>query len=105
MPRRSPCRREYTLAKATPEPLRNDEQRALVNQRRAPYNLDAWDGYPAARESVLAVARNLDKNLISLAGDTHNAWASDLTDAAGQHVAWSSPLHRSVRPASNARCR
>jgi alkaline phosphatase D len=77
---------EYTLAKATPEPLRNDEQRALVNQRRAPYNLDAWDGYPAARESVLAVARNLDKNLISLAGDTHNAWASDLTDATGQHV-------------------
>jgi alkaline phosphatase D len=77
---------EYTLAKATPEPLRNDEQRALVSQRRAPYNLDAWDGYPAARESVLAVARNLDKNLISLAGDTHNAWASDLTDAAGQHV-------------------
>ena len=77
---------EYTLAKATPEPLRNDAQRALVNQRRAPYNLDAWDGYPAARESVLAVARNLDKNLISLAGDTHNAWASDLTDATGQHV-------------------
>jgi alkaline phosphatase D len=77
---------EYTLAKATPEPLRSDSQRALVEQRRAPYNLDAWDGYPAARESVLATARSLDKNLISLAGDTHNAWASDLTDAAGAHV-------------------
>ena len=77
---------EYTLAKATPEPLRSDAQRALVEQRRAPYNLDAWDGYPAARESVLATARSLDKNLISLAGDTHNAWASDLTDAAGAHV-------------------
>lgn len=77
---------EYTLAKATPEELRSDAQRALVNQRRAPYNLDAWDGYPAARESVLAVARDGNKNLISLAGDTHNAWASDLTDAAGVPV-------------------
>lgn len=77
---------EYTLAKATPEELRSDAQRALVNQRRAPYNLDAWDGYPAARESVLAVARDANKNLISLAGDTHNAWASDLTDAAGLTV-------------------
>ena len=77
---------EYTLAKATPEALRSDSQRALVEQQRAPYNLDAWDGYPSARESVLAVARGLDKNLISLAGDTHNAWASDLTDAAGAHV-------------------
>ncbi|KQP18178.1 alkaline phosphatase [Pseudorhodoferax sp. Leaf267] len=77
---------EYTLAKSTPEPLRSDAQRALVDQRRAPYNLDAWDGYPAARESVLATARSLDKNLISLAGDTHNAWASDLTDAAGSPV-------------------
>ena len=77
---------EYTLAKATPEPLRNDAQRALVDQGRAPYNLDAWDGYPAARESLLGVARGLDKNLISLAGDTHNAWASDLKDAAGANV-------------------
>jgi alkaline phosphatase D len=77
---------EFLLAKATPEPLRNDAQRALVEQRRAPYNLDAWDGYPAARESVLATAKSFNKNLISLAGDTHNAWASDLTDAAGGNV-------------------
>ncbi|NMG31027.1 alkaline phosphatase D family protein [Aromatoleum evansii] len=48
-----------------------------------PYNLDAWDGYPAARESVLAMARDLDKNLVVLAGDTHNAWASNLTDENG----------------------
>jgi alkaline phosphatase D len=77
---------EYLLALGTPEALRSDDQKALVQQRRAPYNLDAWDGYPAARESVLATAKSLDKNLISLAGDTHNAWASDLTDAAGKKV-------------------
>jgi alkaline phosphatase D len=77
---------EFLLAQATPDNLRSDAQRALVQQERVPYNLDAWDGYPAARESVLAVARDLDRNLISLAGDTHNAWASDLTDAAGKPV-------------------
>ncbi|WP_201783372.1 alkaline phosphatase D family protein [Hymenobacter sp. AT01-02] len=42
-----------------------------------PYNLDAWDGYPAEREVVLNAAAG--KKLISLAGDTHNAWYSDLT--------------------------
>lgn len=51
-----------------------------------PYNLDAWDGYQAARETVLNMARTLNKNLVVLAGDTHNAWASDLTDANGQAV-------------------
>lgn len=51
-----------------------------------PWNLDAWDGYPAAREHVLALARELGKNLVVLAGDTHNAWASNLADANGTPV-------------------
>src|SRR5262249_32917010 len=46
-----------------------------------PYNLDSWDGYPVDREIVLAAARG--KKLVSLAGDTHNAWYSDLRDAGG----------------------
>ena len=77
---------EFLLAQSTPEPLRNDTQRALLAQRHVPYNLDAWDGYPAARETVLAAVRSLGKNLLSLAGDTHNAWASNLTDDSGQRV-------------------
>lgn len=77
---------EFLLAQATPEDLRSDSQRELMQQERVPYNLDAWDGYPAARESVLATAASLNKNLVSLAGDTHNAWASDLTLAAGDVV-------------------
>jgi alkaline phosphatase D len=77
---------EYVLAQSTPEALRSDSQRALLAQRKAPYNLDAWDGYPAARETVLAAARAQGKNLVSLAGDTHNTWASNLTDANGQRV-------------------
>ena len=47
-----------------------------------PYNLDAWDGYPAERERVYAAAGA--KKLVSLAGDTHNAWYNDLTTASGQ---------------------
>jgi alkaline phosphatase D len=44
----------------------------------APYNLDAWDGYAYEREMLLIEAVKEDKNLVVLAGDTHNAWASDL---------------------------
>jgi alkaline phosphatase D len=58
----------------------------LVAQPRAPFKSDTWDGYPAAREAVLATARQLDKNLVVLAGDSHNAWASDLKDASGAAV-------------------
>lgn len=43
-----------------------------------PYNLDAWDGYPAERKKLLTAAKNLNVNLVVLAGDTHNAWSSDL---------------------------
>lgn len=45
-----------------------------------PMNMDAWDGYPAARSRVFAAAQTADANLISLAGDTHNAWAFDLSE-------------------------
>ncbi len=47
----------------------------------APYNLDAWDGYFPAREEILRRAQYFNKNLVVLAGDTHNAWASDLYTA------------------------
>lgn len=51
-----------------------------------PYNLDAWDGYFAEREVVLETARSLDRNLVVLAGDTHNAWASNLKTLNGDTV-------------------
>ena len=61
-------------------------EKAILAQPAIPYNLDAWDGYAAARETVFATARTLDKNLIALAGDTHNTWASDLTDMSGNAI-------------------
>lgn len=49
-----------------------------------PYNLDAWDGYPIEREVLYA---NLSgKKVISLAGDTHNAWYNKLSDSSNNIV-------------------
>ena len=40
-----------------------------------PFNMDSWDGYPAARKRLLDSAREVEANLIVLSGDSHNAWA------------------------------
>jgi alkaline phosphatase D len=53
---------------------------ALASRAGLPLNMDAWDGYPAARQRVLQAALEADANFISLAGDTHNAWAFDLAE-------------------------
>ena len=45
-----------------------------------PLNMDAWDGYPAARARLLAMAQRQGVNLVVLAGDSHNAWANDLVN-------------------------
>jgi alkaline phosphatase D len=47
--------------------------------------MDAWDGYPAARERLFKAALEADANLLVLAGDTHNAWAFELSHA-GERV-------------------
>jgi len=66
-------------------------------QQLAPYglpsNLDAWDGYPAARERLFAMLTAHATNPISLAGDTHNGWAFNLTNAQGEAVGveWGTP--------------
>lgn len=44
----------------------------------APYNLDAWDGYFYEREVLLTAAAQMQKKLVVLAGDTHNAWANNI---------------------------
>ncbi|MFC4254763.1 alkaline phosphatase D family protein [Croceibacterium xixiisoli] len=51
---------------------------ALAAQAGLPFNLDMWDGYPAARKRLLQSALAADANLITLSGDSHNAWAFDL---------------------------
>ena len=54
-------------------------EKALFSEpSKIPYNLDAWDGYGVERETILQTALAQGKRLISLAGDTHNAWAGEL---------------------------
>ncbi|MDX5388363.1 MAG: alkaline phosphatase D family protein, partial [Marinobacter sp.] len=62
------------------------EQELARLELAVPYNLDAWDGYQYEREVVLATARQLDRNLVVLAGDTHNAWANNLRDVEGRQI-------------------
>jgi alkaline phosphatase D len=45
-----------------------------------PYNMDAWGGYPAARARLLKAATAANANLVMLAGDSHNAWAYELSN-------------------------
>lgn len=65
--------------------LNNDPTLTAAEKARVqtvlPYNLDAWDGYPVERELIFGAATG--RKLISLAGDTHNAWYSDLSDISG----------------------
>lgn len=66
--------------KLTPEVM------ALLQLPSIPYNLDAWDGYAYEREVIFATAKSLNHNLVVIAGDTHNAWANELTDTNGDTV-------------------
>lgn len=51
---------------------------AIAAKAGIPTNLDAWDGYPAARARALSAAQNAKGDLVVLTGDSHNAWAFDL---------------------------
>lgn len=51
---------------------------AMAAKAGIPANLDAWDGYPAARARSLSAAQNSNADLVVLTGDSHNAWAFDL---------------------------
>lgn len=54
------------------------------SQMGMPLNLDAWDGFPAARDRLYQAARAADARLVTLTGDTHTAWANTLVDMDGK---------------------
>jgi alkaline phosphatase D len=66
-------------------------KRSAAQQQRLqgvlPYNLDAWDGFPAERERLYQRLQQSGRQVLVLAGDTHNAWHSELKNAAGESVA------------------
>ena len=80
---------DFLTAKATPAAARTPTQSGLVSTStnpRLPYNLDAWDGYPIQRETILQTVKAQGKKLITLSGDSHNAWFANVTTLAGEKV-------------------
>ena len=59
---------------------------AIISAAGLPFNLDAWDGYPACRNRIMAAMQADANNPIVLAGDTHNAWAFNLRDQQGAAI-------------------
>ena len=51
-----------------------------------PYNLDAWDGYAVEREKLYSLCKG--KKVMTLAGDTHNAWYSQMKTQSGEVVGY-----------------
>jgi alkaline phosphatase D len=60
---------------------------ALIGELGYGWNLDAWSGYPKARERFLAACAAHANNALVLSGDSHNAWANNLGGVAGKPVA------------------
>ncbi len=50
----------------------------LASKAGLPANMDAWDGYPAARDRLLKASLEANANLLVLAGDSHNSWGFEL---------------------------
>lgn len=63
-------------------------RKAQVGYRAGvPFNLDAWDGYPAARTRLFETFRTSGATPIVLAGDSHAGWANNLYDDGGAFAA------------------
>ncbi|MEO0449879.1 MAG: alkaline phosphatase D family protein [Pseudomonadota bacterium] len=60
------------------------QQLIPFSQLGLPFNLDAWDGFPAARDRLYASAKAAGARLVTLTGDTHTAWANTLVDGDGE---------------------
>lgn len=52
-----------------------------------PWNLDAWDGYPAARTRFLDACVANGTNVAVLGGDSHNTWLNNLAASSGRRLA------------------
>ncbi len=57
------------------------------NGNAMPFNLDAWDGYPAERERLYDLIKASGARVVVTSGDSHTAWANELHDHAGRRVA------------------
>jgi alkaline phosphatase D len=76
-----PAEAENWLAKDSPERSKRFTLNGITLAKAGlPFNFDNWGGYPAARARLLSAAQAASANLIMLAGDSHNAWAYELSN-------------------------
>ena len=55
-----------------------------IGDLQLPGDLDAWDGYPAARERFYQLGKDAGvRDLLVISGDSHSYWANALYDADG----------------------
>ncbi|WP_292037325.1 MULTISPECIES: alkaline phosphatase D family protein [unclassified Brevundimonas] len=79
----TPAQIEGLMAQV-PEAFREQFEQALfLFKMGLPFNLDAWDGYPAGRERLYAAFADAGVQPIVLAGDSHAFWVNELKDAGG----------------------
>jgi len=60
---------------------------AMASNDALPFNLDAWDGYPAARERFFQTLLSSGARPIVLSADSHMFWVNQLHTASGVRVA------------------
>ena len=76
------------LLGSLPPAVRAQVEAAQAGYRAGlPFNLDSWDGYPAARERLYAGFRRAGSEPLVLSGDSHAFWADNLADANGAPTA------------------
>jgi alkaline phosphatase D len=76
------------VAASLPPAIRGQVEAAMASFKAGlPFDLDAWDGYPAARERLYAAFREAGAHPIVVSGDSHAFWANNLYDDGGQLVA------------------
>ncbi len=74
---------EPMMAKMAPYIRERIQQGVALSALGLPYNLDAWDGYPADRERLYDLFKSAGAHPIVLSGDSHSFWANELFDDAG----------------------
>lgn len=77
---------EKVLATLDPAVRPRLQRMAQLFTQPLPWNLDAWDGYPAERERLYGALKGAGARPIVLAGDSHAFWVNELKDASGARV-------------------
>ncbi len=80
------------LASLLPENASNGQHQWFAGAEQTaalglPWNLDCWNGYPAAKARFLAACAANAANALVLGGDSHNCWVNNLPAAGGGRLA------------------